>query len=95
MQRFPTSNLHCPPPSDGWCLEAFTLAQGRMLNELRNVLIMLVVGKVSASPHQRSLLPFCSVPPRVRIGPFPGRQSATLGEIHLGFTRIFLHEYSG
>nr|XP_057946518.1 toll-like receptor 5 [Doryrhamphus excisus] len=33
---------------DGWCLEAFTLAQGRMLNELKNVLIMLVVGKV---PH--------------------------------------------
>ncbi|XP_077366581.1 toll-like receptor 5b [Festucalex cinctus] len=32
---------------DGWCLEAFTLAQGRMLNELRNVLIMLVVGKVA------------------------------------------------
>ncbi|XP_070842927.1 toll-like receptor 5 isoform X2 [Chaetodon trifascialis] len=33
---------------DGWCLEAFTLAQGRMLEELTNVLIMLVVGKV---PH--------------------------------------------
>ncbi|XP_019751783.1 toll-like receptor 5 [Hippocampus comes] len=32
---------------DGWCLEAFTLAQGRMLNELQNVLIMLVVGKVA------------------------------------------------
>nr|WHT11141.1 toll like receptor 5M [Oostethus manadensis] len=32
---------------DGWCLEAFTLAQGRMLNELKNVLIMLVVGKVA------------------------------------------------
>ncbi|XP_077600116.1 toll-like receptor 5 [Stigmatopora nigra] len=32
---------------DGWCLEAFALAQGRMLNELKNVLIMLVVGKVS------------------------------------------------
>ncbi|XP_071770325.1 toll-like receptor 5 [Centroberyx gerrardi] len=33
---------------DGWCLEAFTLAQGRMLEELTNVLIMLVVEKV---PH--------------------------------------------
>ncbi|KAM6992380.1 toll-like receptor 5 [Tautogolabrus adspersus] len=32
---------------DGWCLEAFTLAQGRMLEELTNVLIMLVVGKVA------------------------------------------------
>ncbi|XP_061751006.1 toll-like receptor 5 [Nerophis ophidion] len=32
---------------DGWCLEAFTMAQGRMLNELQNVLIMLVVGKVA------------------------------------------------
>ncbi|KAM8726681.1 toll-like receptor 5 [Acanthopagrus schlegelii] len=33
---------------DGWCLEAFSLAQCRMLEELTNVLIMLVVGKV---PH--------------------------------------------
>nr|ALJ55566.1 membrane toll-like receptor 5 [Miichthys miiuy] len=32
---------------DGWCLEAFTLAHGRMLEELTNVLIMLVVGKVA------------------------------------------------
>uniref|UniRef100_UPI0037E9B39D uncharacterized protein n=1 Tax=Semicossyphus pulcher TaxID=241346 RepID=UPI0037E9B39D len=32
---------------DGWCLEAFTLAQVRMLEELTNVLIMLVVGKVA------------------------------------------------
>lgn len=32
--------------SDGWCLEAFTLAQGRMLEELTNVLVMVVVGKV-------------------------------------------------
>ncbi|XP_028997019.1 toll-like receptor 5 [Betta splendens] len=32
---------------DGWCLEAFTLAQGRMLEELTNVLIMMVVGKVA------------------------------------------------
>lgn len=32
--------------SDGWCLEAFTLAQGRMLEELTNTLVMLVVGKV-------------------------------------------------
>lgn len=31
---------------DGWCLEAFTLAQGRMMEELTNILIMLVVGKV-------------------------------------------------
>lgn len=31
---------------DGWCLEAFSLAQGRMLEELSNVLIMVVVGKV-------------------------------------------------
>nr|CEF90216.1 TLR5m protein [Coregonus maraena] len=35
---------------DGWCLEAFTLAQSRMLEELRDVLIMVVVGKV---PHYR------------------------------------------
>ncbi|XP_061602431.1 toll-like receptor 5 [Cololabis saira] len=32
---------------DGWCLEAFSLAQGRMLEELTNILIMLVVGKVA------------------------------------------------
>ncbi|KAM9339191.1 toll-like receptor 5 [Symphorus nematophorus] len=32
---------------DGWCLEAFTLAQGRMLEELTNVPIMLVVGKMA------------------------------------------------
>ncbi|XP_063351219.1 toll-like receptor 5 isoform X2 [Pelmatolapia mariae] len=32
---------------DGWCLEAFILAQGRMLEELTNVLIMLVVGEVA------------------------------------------------
>nr|QFE31818.1 toll-like receptor 5 [Sillago sinica] len=32
---------------DCWCLEAFTLAQGRMLEELTNGLIMLVVGKVA------------------------------------------------
>lgn len=32
---------------DGWCLEAFTLAQGRMLEELTNILILLVVGKVA------------------------------------------------
>ncbi|XP_043962743.1 toll-like receptor 5 [Gambusia affinis] len=32
---------------DGWCLEAFTLAQGRMLEELTNVLVMMVVGKVA------------------------------------------------
>ena len=32
--------------TDGWCLEAFALAQGRMLEELTNVLIMLVVEKV-------------------------------------------------
>uniref|UniRef100_H3CKF9 TIR domain-containing protein n=2 Tax=Tetraodon nigroviridis TaxID=99883 RepID=H3CKF9_TETNG len=32
---------------DGWCLEAFTLAQGRMLEELTNTLVMLVVGKVA------------------------------------------------
>ncbi|XP_041832093.1 toll-like receptor 5 [Melanotaenia boesemani] len=32
---------------DGWCLEAFALAHGRMLEELTNVLIMLVVGKVA------------------------------------------------
>lgn len=32
---------------DGWCLEAFTLAQGRKLEELSNVLIMIVVGKVA------------------------------------------------
>ncbi|XP_054617333.1 toll-like receptor 5 isoform X2 [Dunckerocampus dactyliophorus] len=38
---------------DGWCLEAFTLAQGRMLSELKNVLIMLVVGKVGGNPSTR------------------------------------------
>ncbi|KAM9840790.1 toll-like receptor 5 [Aulostomus maculatus] len=32
---------------DGWCLEVFTLAQSRMLEELKNVLIMVVVGKVA------------------------------------------------
>lgn len=32
---------------DGWCLEAFTLAQGRKLEELSNVLIMIVVGRVA------------------------------------------------
>ncbi|KAI3364069.1 hypothetical protein L3Q82_010898 [Scortum barcoo] len=32
---------------DGWCLEAFTLVQGRMLEELTDTLIMLVVGKVA------------------------------------------------
>ncbi|XP_028295151.1 toll-like receptor 5b isoform X2 [Gouania willdenowi] len=32
---------------DGWCLEAFTLAQSRMLEELKNVVVMLVVGKVA------------------------------------------------
>lgn len=31
---------------DGWCLEAFSLAQGRMLEELTNILVMVVVGKV-------------------------------------------------
>nr|BAI68383.1 Toll-like receptor 5 membrane form [Plecoglossus altivelis altivelis]BAI68384.1 Toll-like receptor 5 membrane form [Plecoglossus altivelis altivelis] len=35
---------------DGWCLEAFSLAQGRMLEELRNMLIVVVAGKV---PHYR------------------------------------------
>uniref|UniRef100_A0A8C7Q7M1 TIR domain-containing protein n=1 Tax=Oncorhynchus mykiss TaxID=8022 RepID=A0A8C7Q7M1_ONCMY len=30
---------------DGWCLEAFTLAPSRMLEELRDVLIMVIVGK--------------------------------------------------
>lgn len=42
-------NDHSRLFADGWCLEAFTLAQGRMLEELTNVLIMLVVGKVSMS----------------------------------------------
>nr|AEN71825.1 toll-like receptor 5 membrane form [Paralichthys olivaceus] len=32
---------------DGWCLEAFTLAQTRMVEELTNVLILLVIGKVA------------------------------------------------
>ncbi|XP_053300958.1 toll-like receptor 5 isoform X1 [Pleuronectes platessa] len=32
---------------DGWCLEAFTLAQSRMVEELKNVLILLVIGKVA------------------------------------------------
>ncbi|XP_062323768.1 toll-like receptor 5 isoform X1 [Osmerus eperlanus] len=35
---------------DGWCLEAFSLAQSRMLEELRNMLIVVVAGKV---PHYR------------------------------------------
>ncbi|CAB1340177.1 unnamed protein product, partial [Coregonus sp. 'balchen'] len=35
---------------DGWCLEAFTLAQSRMLEEHRDFLIMVIVGKV---PHYR------------------------------------------
>uniref|UniRef100_A0A3P9DDX7 Toll like receptor 5 n=1 Tax=Maylandia zebra TaxID=106582 RepID=A0A3P9DDX7_9CICH len=43
------SRTHLKPAGNGWCLEAFTLAQGRMLEELTNVLIMLVVGKVSMS----------------------------------------------
>ncbi|KAK2856553.1 hypothetical protein Q5P01_005288 [Channa striata] len=33
---------------DGWCLEGFTLAQGRMLEELKNILIIILVEKV---PH--------------------------------------------
>nr|XP_015803820.2 toll-like receptor 5 [Nothobranchius furzeri]XP_054604491.1 toll-like receptor 5 [Nothobranchius furzeri] len=33
--------------TDGWCLEAFSLAQGRMLEELKHLLIMVVVGKVA------------------------------------------------
>ncbi|XP_070302874.1 toll-like receptor 5 [Salvelinus sp. IW2-2015] len=33
---------------DGWCLEAFALAPSRMLEELRDFLIMVIVGKV---PH--------------------------------------------
>ncbi|XP_049446618.1 toll-like receptor 5 [Epinephelus fuscoguttatus] len=32
---------------DGWCLEAFSLAQGRMLEEPTSIPIMLVVGKVA------------------------------------------------
>ncbi|KAM9354894.1 toll-like receptor 5 [Pholidichthys leucotaenia] len=32
---------------DGWCLEAFSLAQSRMLEELTSILILLVVGKVT------------------------------------------------
>ncbi|KAM8831671.1 toll-like receptor 5 isoform 2-T4 [Spinachia spinachia] len=39
---------------DGWCLEAFTLAQSRMLEELSNVPIVLVVGKVSHYQLMRS-----------------------------------------
>ncbi|XP_029487348.1 toll-like receptor 5 [Oncorhynchus nerka] len=41
---------------DGWCLEAFTLAQSRMLEELRDVLIMVVVGNV---PHYRLMKHEC------------------------------------
>ncbi|KAG5845308.1 hypothetical protein ANANG_G00137420 [Anguilla anguilla] len=33
---------------DGWCLEAFSLAQSRMIDELRDVLVMVVVGRI---PH--------------------------------------------
>nr|QOS44502.1 toll-like recrptor 5m [Argyrosomus japonicus] len=40
------SNIRDAIWGNGWCLEAFTLAQGRMLEELTNVLIMLVVGKL-------------------------------------------------
>ncbi|MED6244605.1 hypothetical protein ATANTOWER_018038 [Ataeniobius toweri] len=43
----PSAGLHWLPSTDGWCLEAFTLAQGRMLEELTNVLVMLVVGQVA------------------------------------------------
>ncbi|KAG7509088.1 toll-like receptor 5 [Solea senegalensis] len=32
---------------DGWCLEAFSVAQSRMLEELTDILILLVVGKVA------------------------------------------------
>ncbi|XP_074542037.1 toll-like receptor 5b [Halichoeres trimaculatus] len=32
---------------DGWCLEAFSLARTRMLEELTDVLVLLVVGKVT------------------------------------------------
>ncbi|XP_062406225.1 toll-like receptor 5 [Sardina pilchardus] len=31
---------------DGWCLEAFMLAQGRMLEELKDVLVMVIVGSI-------------------------------------------------
>ncbi|KAK7134040.1 hypothetical protein R3I94_015786 [Phoxinus phoxinus] len=31
---------------DGWCLETFTLAQCRMLVELKNILVVLVVGNI-------------------------------------------------
>ncbi|XP_061667357.1 toll-like receptor 5 isoform X3 [Syngnathoides biaculeatus] len=43
----PLSSLEELNLFDGWCLEAFTLAQGRMLNELKNVLVMVLVGKVA------------------------------------------------
>uniref|UniRef100_A0AAQ6IGP9 TIR domain-containing protein n=1 Tax=Anabas testudineus TaxID=64144 RepID=A0AAQ6IGP9_ANATE len=46
---------------DGWCLEAFALAQGRMLEELRNVLVMMVVGKVGIKLLLCWLNPFCEV----------------------------------
>uniref|UniRef100_A0A3P9A171 Toll-like receptor 5 n=3 Tax=Esox lucius TaxID=8010 RepID=A0A3P9A171_ESOLU len=35
---------------DGWCLEAFALARSRMLEDLRDVLIMVIVGNI---PHYR------------------------------------------
>ncbi|XP_048841938.1 toll-like receptor 5 [Brienomyrus brachyistius] len=31
---------------DGWCIEAFKLAESRMLQELRDVLIMIIVGSI-------------------------------------------------
>ncbi|KAJ8262389.1 hypothetical protein GJAV_G00165890 [Gymnothorax javanicus] len=31
---------------DGWCLETFNLAQSKMIDELRDVLIMVVVGRI-------------------------------------------------
>ncbi|XP_030626731.1 toll-like receptor 5 [Chanos chanos] len=31
---------------DGWCLEAFTLAQCRMLSELRDILVVILVGNL-------------------------------------------------
>ncbi|TRY60428.1 hypothetical protein DNTS_007184 [Danionella cerebrum] len=37
---------------DGWCLESFTLAQCRMLVELKDILLVLVVGNI---PHHRLL----------------------------------------
>ncbi|XP_045062868.1 toll-like receptor 5 [Coregonus clupeaformis] len=47
---------------NGWCLEAYILAQSRMLEELRDVLIMVIVGKVHHYRLNKLGLSFTSRP---------------------------------